>query len=150
MEVVLIYSIWVLLCSTFCNILKMRQIRLTALTGITETIKQTAAPARALKLFYNSEIITIMYLGHTCSLHYYFTTSSPRYGSFPDKLTYNMLWEHCYFGSTFSIWTHCLHEAKKYYNPLISLSTKRMKSSPGYADKHFGVKTKPLYHDNLE
>lgn len=91
-----------------------------------------------------------MYLGHTAHYIIILQLVPPGTGSFPDKLTYNMLWEHCYFGSTFSIWTHCLHEAKKYYNPLISLSTKRMKSSPGYADKHFGVKTKPLYHDNLE
>lgn len=81
----------------------MRQIRLTALTGITETIKQAAAPARALKLFYNSEIITIMYLGHTAHYIIILQLVPPGTGSFPDKLTYNMLWEHCYFGSTFSI-----------------------------------------------
>lgn len=41
-------------------------------------------------------------------------------------------------------------KAKTDYNSLIYLSTKKMKSSTGWADKLFRVKTKLLYHDNLE
>lgn len=84
----------------------MREMRLTALTGATEAIQKTAALARLENCFLNLKLA----LSHTCEILAHCIIISqlllpvpPGNGSFPDKLTYNMLWEHCYFRSTFSI-----------------------------------------------